>query len=339
REQPARRQRRVGGTAMTGRRVVVLGATGFVGRHITRACAAAGHEVLEVSRSPSPAPHGRAVPLDLATATTAQLAGFAAAHRPEVVVNAAGSVWQTNDALMRELNDAFVHRLVTALAQHAAPVRLVHLGTVHEYGPAPAGVPLTEARTPAPAGVYGRTKLRGTRWVLGAARDGLDAVALRVANACGPGAPPQSLLGKAAAQLARRAAQPGAPAELRLSALTARRDFVDVRDVAAAAMAAAFAPREAVQGRVINVGRGQAVAVRSLVERLVELSGPAVRLVEDEPPDGTRGPAQWQQTDITLARRLLGWCPTRTLDTSLRDLLESVAPQRAGMARDGLLPS
>jgi nucleoside-diphosphate-sugar epimerase len=324
---------------VTGRRAVVLGATGFVGRHLTQACATAGHQVLEVSRSPSQTPHGRAAPLDLATATTAELAGFLAAHRPEVVLNAVGTVWQADGPGMRELNDAFVHRLVTALAQHAAPVRLVHLGTVHEYGPTPAGVTLTEARAPAPRGVYGQTKLQGTRWVLAAARDGLDAVALRVANACGPGAPPQSLLGKVAGELARPAGQPGRPRELRLAPLTARRDFVDVRDVADAVMAAAFAPREAVRGRVINVGRGHAVAVRSLVRRLIELSGRAVRLVEDAPPEGIRAAAEWQQTDITTARRLLAWCPTRTLDASLRDLLESVQPQRAKAAPAGLLPS
>ncbi|GAA4000341.1 UDP-glucose 4-epimerase GalE [Streptomyces marokkonensis] len=324
---------------MSGRRVVVLGATGFVGRHVAQACAAAGHGVLAVSRSPSRTPHGRVVPLDLARATTAELAAFLAAHRPDVVVNAAGSVWQADPSRMRELNEAFVHRLVTALARQTAPVRLVHLGSVHEYGPTRAGVLLTESLEPAPAGVYGRTKLRGTRWVLAAARDGLDAVTLRVANACGPGAPPQSLLGKVAGELARQAAQGGRPAVLRLSALTARRDFVDVRDVAAAVLAAALAPGDAVGGRVINIGRGQAVAVRSLVDRLIELGGPGTRLMEDGPPDGTRAVAEWQQTDITTARRLLAWCPTRTLDASLRDLLESLQPQRTARAPAGLLPS
>lgn len=306
---------------MTGHRIVVLGATGFLGRHVTQACAAAGHWVLGVSRATSHVAAGRRAALDLAATTTAGLGEFLQAHRPDVVVNAVGTVWQADEQRMRELNDAFVHRLVTALAQLPSPARLVHLGSVHEYGPTPGGVPLAETRQASPADTYGRTKLQGTRRVQAAAGDGLDAVTLRVANACGPGAPPQSLLGKVAAELARQAGRPGGTGELRLAPLRARRDFVDVRDVADAVLAAAFAAPEAVAGRIVNIGRGQAVPVRDLVDRLVALSGLPVRLVEAESPDGTRSGAEWQQTDITLARRLLEWRPRRTLDTSLRDLL------------------
>ncbi|MGI5456700.1 NAD-dependent epimerase/dehydratase family protein [Streptomyces sp. CA-249302] len=301
---------------MTGRHVMVLGATGFLGRHIADAFEAAGDRVLRVSRS---APPGAAI--DLSAATTPDLAAFLAAHRPDVVVNAAGTVWQADERRMYELNDAFVRRLVAALP---GPTRLVQLGSVHEYGPAPAGVPLTEDREPAPAGTYGRTKLSGTRWVLGAAREGLDAVVVRVANACGPGAPPESLLGKVAAELARQAGRKGPAAELRLSPLRARRDFVDVRDVAEAVVAAAGADRSTAAGRIVNIGRGEAVPVRGLVDRMVALSGLPVRLVELEAPDGTRAASEWQQTDIALAGRLLGWRPRRELDESLRDLLAAV---------------
>ncbi|MFD6619290.1 NAD-dependent epimerase/dehydratase family protein [Streptomyces albidoflavus] len=305
---------------MSGRRVVVLGATGFVGRHVADACAAAGHDVLGVSRSASRATGRAAARLDLAAATVGDLADFLAAHRPDVLVNAAGTVWQADEQRMRELNDAFVHRLVTALAEHARPVRLVHLGTVHEYGPASVGI-------------YGRTKLRGTRQVLAASRDGLDAVTLRLANAFGPGAPSRSLLGKVAGELIRQDEPAPSGRELRLAPLTAHRDFVDVRDVADAALAAAVAPQDTMRGRIIEIGRGQAVSVRLLVRKLIDLSGLAVRLVEDQRPDGARVGAEWQRTDITTARRLLAWCPSRTLDESLRDLLESVRRSGEGHRR------
>ncbi|MEU6393836.1 NAD(P)-dependent oxidoreductase [Streptomyces sp. NPDC046939] len=300
----------------------MLGATGFVGRHVVDACTAAGHDVLGVSRSASRTVRGATAHVDLAAATVGDLTDFLAAHRPDILVNAAGTVWQADEQRMRELNDTFVHRLVTALAEHATPVRLVHLGTVHEYGPASAGI-------------YGRTKLRGTKRVLAASRDGLDAVTLRLANACGPGAPSRSLLGKVAGELARQDEPGPGSRELRLAPLTAHRDFVDVRDVADAALAAAVAPRDAVRGRIIEVGRGQAVSVRLLVRRLVDLSGVAVRLVEDQRPDGARVGAEWQRTDITTARRLLAWCPSRTLDASLRDLLESVRRSGEGHRRPG----
>ncbi|MGW2492619.1 NAD-dependent epimerase/dehydratase family protein [Streptomyces sp. NPDC001606] len=306
---------------MTGRRVLVLGATGFLGRHIADTFEAAGDRVLRVSRTAPPDAAGRRAAFDLTAATASGLAAFLAAHRPDVVVNAAGTVWQADEQRMRELNDAFVRRLVTVLPELPAPVRLVQLGSVHEYGPTPAGVPLTEDLPAAPAGTYGRTKLAGTRWVLDAARGGLDAVVVRVANACGPGAPPESLLGKVAAELARQAADPAAPGELRLAPLRAMRDFVDVRDAADAVLAAAGAPRGVAAGLLVNIGRGEAVPVRRLVDRMIALSGLPVRLVEEAPADGTRSTTEWQRTDITRARRLLGWHPRRELDESLRDLL------------------
>ncbi|WP_331765271.1 NAD(P)-dependent oxidoreductase (plasmid) [Streptomyces sp. NBC_01384] len=309
---------------MTARRVVVLGATGFLGRHISEAFEAAGDRVLRVSRTTPPGSGGRRAAFDLAAEDQAALAAFLAAHRPDVVVNAAGTVWQADEERMRELNDAFVRRLVAVLPGLPGAPRLVQLGSVHEYGPVPAGTPLTEDRTPAPVGAYGRTKLRGTQWVLDAARDGLDAVVVRIANACGPGAPPESLLGKVAAELARQAGTREANRELRLAPLRARRDFVDVRDVADAVVAAVGAARSDVAGRIVNVARGQAVPVRQLVDRMVALSGLAVRLVEEPAPAGVRSDAEWQQADITLARLVLDWEPRRALDESLRDLLAAV---------------
>lgn len=305
---------------MTARGIVVLGATGFLGRHIADAFEAAGDGVLRVSRTAPAGAAKRRAALDLTAATTDDLTAFLAAHRPDVVVNAAGTVWQADERRMRELNDAFVRRLVAALPRLPAPVRLVQLGSVHEYGPTPVGVPLTEDLPASPVGTYGRTKLRGTRWVLDAAGDGLDAVVVRIANACGPGAPPESLLGKVATELARRSAHPDTPGELRLAPLRARRDFVDVRDAADAVVTAAAAPR----CLLVNIGRGEAVPVRHLVERMITLSGIPVRLVEEAPVDGTRSTTEWQRTDITRARRSLGWHPRRDLDESLRDLLAAV---------------
>jgi len=303
---------------MTARKVLVLGAAGFLGRHISTAFGAAGDTVLRVCRTAPPPPGW--VALDLVAAGGPGLAEFVAAHRPDVVVNAAGTVWQADDRRMSEVNDVFVRRLVRVLRTLPSAPRLVQLGSVHEYGQVPFGVDLTEESVPEPIGVYGRTKLRGSQWVLDGAGDGLEAVVLRIANACGPGMPPESLLGRVAAHLVRQAEAPDPPAPLRLTPLRARRDFVDVRDVAAAVLAAADAPRSWVAGRVVNIARGEAVPVRDLVDRLIALSGLPVRVVEEPGAGGVRSDADWQRVDIKLASVLLGWKPERDLDESLRGL-------------------
>ena len=155
---------------MSGRRVLVLGATGFLGRHICDAFTAAGHEVFRVSRGGSADPAETGLALDLAATGPAELVALLARARPQVLVNAAATVWQQDPAAMRALNGEFVERLVGVLSASSARPRLVHLGSVHEYGPVPDGAELTERVQAAPTGVYGNTKLRGSRAVLRASR-------------------------------------------------------------------------------------------------------------------------------------------------------------------------
>ncbi|MCD0485141.1 NAD(P)-dependent oxidoreductase [Streptacidiphilus sp. ASG 303] len=308
--------------------VVVLGATGFVGRHVCRAFAAAGARVVGVARNAPPSGDAfRPVLLDLAEAGPGRLARLLADERAEVVVNAAGAVWGVTEEQLRAGNVELTRRLVDAVAASGRRPRLVHLGSVHEYGRVAPRVGITEDLVPDPVNPYGRSKLLGSQAVLGAARDGLvDAVVLRVVNVYGPDAPRGSLLGMIACHLAAvsRARAAGLPAPvLRLSPLRAHRDFVDVRDVADAVVAAARAELDGSgpDVRLVNIGGGTALDVRRLVERLIELGGLDARVVEEQTGGGQRGDVEWQQVDISRARRLLGWSPRRPMEQSLRDLL------------------
>ncbi|MFD8483952.1 NAD-dependent epimerase/dehydratase family protein [Kitasatospora sp. NPDC059673] len=310
--------------AALGRRVAVLGATGFVGRHVCRAFAEAGARVYGIARSAAGADGFEPIPLDLAATSPEQLADVLRRAGADVVVNAAGAVWGVTDQQMRQANAELPERLVAAAGLLPGRPRVVHLGSVHEYGPGPSGAAIPEDLPPAPVSSYGRTKLLGTEAVLAAAREhGLDGVVLRIVNVSGPGAPAGSLLGMIAGRLAEAARSgPGEP--LRLTPLRAQRDFVDVRDVADAVVAAGVADAPGgLCGEVINIGRGEAVAVRRLVDRLIELSGLPLAVVEEPDTAPQRGAADWQQVDIGKAARLLDWRPTRDLDASLRAMLAS----------------
>ncbi|MFI6864499.1 NAD-dependent epimerase/dehydratase family protein [Streptomyces sp. NPDC050421] len=313
---------------LAGRSVVVFGATGFVGRHICTAFEEAGAAVFRVARGGGHTAPDLAV--DLLSATPARIAEVLARAGADIVVNAAGAVWGVTERQMHQANAELPGRVVEAIGLRPRPPRLVHLGSVHEYGPTAPGVRITEDLPPAPDGPYGRTKLLGARAVLEAADAGtVDGGVLRISNVSGPGAPRESLLGTVAAHLAAahrsgsRAGGRAAP-PLRLAPLRARRDFVDVRDVADAAVAAA---RADTRGTVVNIGSGEAVGVRKVTDRLIELSGLPVAVVEESGQGreaavaGGRGGAEWQRLDISRAALLLGWRPRRTLDDSLGDLL------------------
>lgn len=313
-----------GGTA--GGTALVLGGSGFVGHHMCAAFAAAGYEVVTVSRRPvPPRPAVRGRQLDLLAAPDEELSALVHTTGPSVVVNATGAVWGVTGPQMSEVNVALVRRLVTALGTAPSRPRLIQLGSVHEYGPMPRGRTITESTPPRPSGDYGETKLRGSLEVLAATRGGrLDGVVLRIANAVGPGIPHSSLLGRVAQQLGE-AADRGTPARLRLAPLRAERDFVDVRDIADAAVAAARRP---VTGQVLNLGRGRAVRVRGLVDALIAASGIEATVVEESGEEARSAGVEWQRVDIAAARTALGWAPRRPMADSLRALWEHTRTSR-----------
>jgi nucleoside-diphosphate-sugar epimerase len=279
-------------------RIMVLGGTGFLGSHIREAFQAAGCSVVCVSRNGSAGP-GRHVRLDLAQAGIASLGSLLADEAPDVVVNAAGLATPATDRQLRAINAAFVARLVAATRD----TRLIQIGSSHEYGPDAPGSTTAENHPPAPLSMYGRTKLDGARAALRG-----RAVVLRVSNVAGPRARADTLSAVVARRLAGIAAAGcgDRPAELRLAPLRTWRDFVDVRDVAQAVLAAAAAP--------------------AVVQRLIALGGLPVRLVEEQNGSLPREPMQWQRLDVSRARELLGWRPEYGLDESLADLLSSVWP-------------
>jgi GDP-4-dehydro-6-deoxy-D-mannose reductase len=104
---------------------------------------------------------------------------------------------------------------------------------------------------------------------------------------------------------------------LKVGNLTARRDLTDVRDVVRAyvALMAGGTP-----GEVYNVCRGEAVAIRDVLDGLIALSG--VRVDVQVAPELLRPVDQ----PLLLGRRekigaAVGWAPAIPLETTLRDML------------------
>ncbi|KUN01172.1 NarL family transcriptional regulator [Streptomyces yokosukanensis] len=289
-------------------RILVLGATGYLGRHVAaRLGALPGARILAAGRSPT-AEFG----VDLAADPVERLAKTLAAAAPDAVVNCAGATGGA-PVTLAEANARGPAALCAALREAAPTARLVHLGSAAEYGPGVPGTPVTESAPARPVTLYGATKLAGT---LAITTSALDGVVLRVGNPVGPGAPMASLPGRMAALLRSAGRDPGAV--LRLGDLSAHRDLVDVRDVAEAVALAVAAPGQLPP--VLNIGAGRAVAVRELVNSLARLAGFRGRLEESACGSARSAQVSWQCSDISVAARSLGWRPARTLDDALTAL-------------------
>ncbi|MEE1781521.1 NAD-dependent epimerase/dehydratase family protein, partial [Streptomyces sp. SP17BM10] len=113
---------------------------GFIGRVLGARLLAQGAEVVSLARKApaEPAP-GRFVAVDLAGGDPAELTALLDRERVDTDFNAAGAKWGQNDEQMYQANVVLTERLIEAVAAMASPARLVHLGTVHEYGMAPVG--------------------------------------------------------------------------------------------------------------------------------------------------------------------------------------------------------
>jgi nucleoside-diphosphate-sugar epimerase len=290
-------------------RILVLGATGYLGAHVAGLLRALpGALVLAGGRSST-----ADVTVDLAADRAPAVAKALASAAPDVVVNCAGATG--GDAVtLAEVNARGPAVLCAALLEAAPGARLVHLGSAAEYGPGEPGSRVTESAATCPVGPYGATKLAGT---VAVTASGLDAVVLRVGNPVGPGAPPTGLPGRVAALL--RDAGPDPEARLRLGDLSAHRDFVDVRDVAGAVRLAATVPGPLPP--VLNIGGGEAVPVRALVRTLADVAGFRGRIVEEGGGGSARSArVSWQCSDVAAAREALGWRPVHSLEASLAAL-------------------
>ncbi len=164
--------------------VIVLGA-GFVGSVIARRVGES-RPVAAMSRSTHP-----------------ELADPGAAARRVILdeVDRAGAVAVINCVgLLRGAEDEMRAANVewpTWLAQEVlagTATRFVHLGSAAEYGNPGSSDPISETAEVRPLGPYGTTKWQGSRAVLAARADGLDAVVGRGFNFVGPHLPTMSPL-------------------------------------------------------------------------------------------------------------------------------------------------
>ncbi|MCX2969645.1 NAD-dependent epimerase/dehydratase family protein [Streptomyces sp. TRM70308] len=296
-------------------RVLLLGASGFIGRYVAdRLLADPAVQLTALGRQDD-----SDVRFDLSNGSPGALTRFLDAVHPGVVVNCSGAIRGGARDLIRH-NTVSTATVCEALRRSGCTARLVHVGCAAEYGPSQPGSSTGEDAVPRPGSPYGVSKLAATELVLGS---GLDAIVLRVFSPAGPGTPAGSPLGRLAEAL-RRAMQHG-DHELKLAGLGVQRDFVDVRDVARAVHAASLS---AAQG-VVNIGTGRAVRLRDAVGTLTRVAGYTGAVLEaDEPHLGAAPPqppypdgcGTWQQADVRTARDRLGWRPRIGLEESLADI-------------------
>lgn len=173
-------------------RVLLTGATGFLGSAIARALHDAGHEVRAFARSTTPRTLLEGVPVSYATGDLTDAASVGRAVRGcDAVVHCAADyrIWVPDPEAMRAVNvDGTAAVMRAALAEGCR--RVVHVSSVATLKPRADGLPATEADAAAPEeaiGPYKRSKTEAERLVEGmVARSGLPAVIVNPSTPVGP---------------------------------------------------------------------------------------------------------------------------------------------------------
>jgi len=313
-------------------RVLVTGADGFAGRWVLRALLEAGHEVVAAEqplahRGAIPEAERAAVPwipLELGDVRSVRQA---AAQNLDAVVHLA-AVASGGDALRDpgvawSVNAAGTARLLGELGRRRLggeidPLVLV-VSTAEVYGAGPAR-PLRESDPVAPRSPYAASKA-GAELAAGETRlrTGLRIVIARAFPHTGPGQD-ERFVAPAFARRLRGARLAGARV-VKVGNLDPVRDFLDVRDVAAAyvALLGRGAP-----GEIYNVASERGVALRELFDRLAAIVG--VDAIAESDPEFMR-PADIPTLvgDSGKIRAATGWAPAIPFDQTLRDLVHAQA--------------
>jgi nucleoside-diphosphate-sugar epimerase len=300
-------------------KVVVTGAAGFIGSHLTESLLADGHEVtgvdaftdyyarsakehnLEKSRGHRTfrLVEGRLQDLDLRPVL--EHAGQVFHLAAQAGVRAS---WGREFAHYTEHNVLATQRLLEA-ARAAGGPRVVYASSSSVYGDAPA-LPLREDARCEPVSPYGVSKLAAEHLgVLYHRNFGLPVVSLRYFTVYGPRQRPDMAFHRFL-----KAARDGEPIHV-FGDGGQTRDFTFVSDIVAATRAAADSGRP---GSVYNVGGGERVVLNDVLRRIEDVTGRRLTVVRDEVQ---KGDMRDTFADTTAAQRDLGFRSTVSLAQGL----------------------
>lgn len=311
--------------------VVVTGAGGFIGSHLSEALVRQGDRVRALVRYNGRGDTGRlaSVPAEVADEIEVTLGDITDPYAVREILAGADTVFHLAALIAipysyRAPHSFFttntlgtVHVLQAALDEQVG--RVVHVSTSECYGTAQR-VPISESHPIVGQSPYAASKVGADQAAESFRRAfGLPVVTVRPFNTYGPRQSARAIVPTIITQ--------GLTAGVvRLGSLEPTRDLTFVTDTVAGLVRAGQAP--GVIGQTINLGNSKEISIGELAARIVALLAGEDREIRIERDDERVRPSGSEVdrlcADTGKARRLLGWEPSVSLTDGLTATIEAI---------------
>jgi GDP-4-dehydro-6-deoxy-D-mannose reductase len=302
-------------------RSLIIGAAGFVGRHLIHCLQKAGWDVA-ATRLASETLDVDLPVYELDILDLGAVGELLDSFKPDCIFHLAAQSsvalsWK-QPALTLDINIKGTLNLLESILKAPARPKTLLIGSGDEYGLALKKEAKIDEETPLmPDSIYAASKV--TQGMLGqiyAHAYGLDIVVVRAFNHIGPGQSDSFALSSFCKQVAMIEAGLSEPV-IRVGNLDAKRDFTDVRDIAEAYCLLA---EKGGSGKVYNVGSGKAVSIGDMLKIILSLSKTDIAVEQDS--------SRMRPSDIPVIAAdtsrlsaLTGWSPQISIDITLSDML------------------
>ena len=302
-------------------RILLTGATGFVGSCLAPALAAAFPAATLTMVAASTLAGATGVDLLDPEAVGAMVR----AARPDLVVHlagqasVAGSITSVNETWAVNCTGSLL--LASAIAEHAPETTLLFTSSSEVYGASFLAGIVDETSPLVPMNPYAKSKALAETIFRQRLPESTKVIVARPFSHTGPGQRDDFVLPSFAGQVARIETGVQAPS-IAVGNLDVRRDFLDVRDVVAAYVALVAAAPGLPSRFTVNITSGSTYLLRDLLDTLRGLSRVPFDVMID--------PARLRPNDLPIAtgssalmRLAVGWRPVHPIEETLDRLLEA----------------
>lgn len=314
-------------------RVLVTGATGFLGAHVVRSFLERGWAVAAARRAASDPwrlarlvdAHANLFDAVLDLLEPHSIADALNQSRPQVIVHCAayGVDHRQQDAMLAIASNVTGSVKLVEAAVEAGVSRLIHIGSCYEYGDHPH--PVGEEAALRPQSTYGASKAAATLMTLARANLlELPLVVLRPFGIYGPLEGGHKFVPMVMRACLRNEALALTPGEQ-------VRDYVYVGDVASCCADLAHGDIFPA-GEVFNLGSGQGMTLRAFGESIAEVAGQGTSMLQWGKRPYRRDEIMHLVAKTAKTRRLLGWKPATSLRHGLSLVLHEMQQKEIAAA-------